>query len=220
LAVIRFNIMGSPNIGIYSLATDAFAILPTRIPSRKIARVEKALNVTVLNLDLGYSRLVGVLVAANSNGMVLPHYISDEEVHFLKTKLNINVERVASNKTSFGNLVLTNDKGALAAPTLAQPEKRILRDALDVDVADGKLVGLPFVGSLADATNRGVLAHPQVSEDEMELLSSILKVPVVLGTVNGGVPYVSSGIIANSFGAVVGSATTGPELMMISSLFS
>ena len=44
---------------------------------------------------------------------------------------------------------------------------------------------------------------------------AVFKVPVELGTVNCGVPYVGTGLIANSHAAVAGSMTTGPEMFII-----
>jgi translation initiation factor 6 len=46
-------------------------------------------------------------------------------------------------------------------------------------------------------------------------LKEVLKVPVDLGTINCGIPYVGTGLIANSHGAVAGFITTGPELFII-----
>ena len=45
---------------------------------------------------------------------------------------------------------------------------------------------------------------------------TILKVDVEPLTINGGIPYLSSGILCNSKALVVGSLTTGPELIMLS----
>jgi translation initiation factor 6 len=60
-----------------------------------------------------------------------------------------------------------------------------------------------------------VLAHPLLKEEEQQRLKDVLKVPVELGTVNCGIPYVGTGLIANSHGAAAGFVTTGPELFMI-----
>ncbi len=38
-------------------------------------------------------------------------------------------------------------------------------------------------------------------------------------TVNGGVPFLSSGIVANTKSVVVGNLTSGPELIMLSRIF-
>jgi translation initiation factor 6 len=210
--------LGSPNIGIFSLATDKFAIVPVGLTSRKIERIKRVLKVKVLSLDLAESKLAGVLAAANSNGIVLPYYVPDEEVNFLKKNLDVNVGRIESRKTAFGNLILANDYGALVSPILTKKEIMAIKDILDVEVFVGSLAGFPYVGSVAVATNKGVLAHPNISDDEKEFVSDLLKAPVCLGTVNGGVSFVSSGIVINSYGALVGSLTTGPELMAISTI--
>ncbi|MFA5572221.1 MAG: translation initiation factor IF-6, partial [Candidatus Bathyarchaeia archaeon] len=72
-----------------------------------------------------------------------------------------------------------------------------------------------YVGSLACATNKGVLAHPLLKEEEKKILESVLKVPVDVGTINCGIPYVGTGLIANGNAAVAGSMTTGPEMFII-----
>jgi translation initiation factor 6 len=68
---------------------------------------------------------------------------------------------------------------------------------------------------LAVATNKGVLAHPLLKDDEKKAIEETLKVPVDVGTVNCGIPYVGTGLIANSHAAVAGSLTTGPEMFII-----
>jgi translation initiation factor 6 len=60
-----------------------------------------------------------------------------------------------------------------------------------------------------------VLAHPLLKEEERKVLNDVLRVPVDVGTVNCGIPYVGTGLIGNSYGAVVGLLTTGPEMFII-----
>ena len=47
------------------------------------------------------------------------------------------------------------------------------------------------------------------------MLSDVFKVPVDVGTINGGVPYVGTGLLGNSRGAMIGLLTTGPEMFII-----
>ncbi|NWG09781.1 MAG: translation initiation factor 6, partial [Nitrososphaerales archaeon] len=70
--------------------------------------------------------------------------------------------------------------------------------------------------SMAVATNLGVVVHPRASEAEIDRIREFLKVDVEPSTVNSGVPYVASGIVANSKNALVGSLTSGPELLILS----
>ena len=60
-----------------------------------------------------------------------------------------------------------------------------------------------------------MLAHPLLKDEEKKILEAVFKVPVDVGTVNCGVPYVGTGLLANTHAAVAGSMTTGPEMFII-----
>ena len=75
-------------------------------------------------------------------------------------------------------------------------------------------------GAMIVATNKGAAAYPNISDDEIKTISDILHVNVEPVTINGGIPYISSGIIAKSKSAVVGKMTSGPELIMLSRAFN
>jgi translation initiation factor 6 len=120
-----------------------------------------------------------------------------------------------TKKTSYGNLVLTNDRGAVVDPRFKEHEINQIAETLGVDVVTGEIAGLPYVGSLAVATNKGVLAHPLLRDEEKKILADVFKVPVDVGTVNCGIPYVGTGLIGNSHAALAGSMTTGPEMFII-----
>jgi translation initiation factor 6 len=120
-----------------------------------------------------------------------------------------------TKKTAYGNLILANDYGAIVHTGLRKEDMTKIEDTLGVEVVPGEIAGLPYVGSLATATNKGVLAHPLLREEEQKVLKDVLKVHVDVGTVNCGIPYVATGLIGNTFGAVAGFMTTGPEMFII-----
>jgi len=212
--------MGNPNVGVYCLATDKYVIVPPRLPRSKVERMESSLGVKAISVTIGDTKLVGVLAVANSNGVVLPINTGDEELKAMRSVVEGNVERVPSRRNAFGNMVLANDRGAVVDPRLARDRGvvRMVEDVLGVETMPCEVADLPNVGSVAVATNRWALAHPMLKEDEKKLLEDVLRVPVDVGTVNCGVPFVKSGLISNRFGAVAGSLTTGPELIVISHL--
>ena len=51
-------------------------------------------------------------------------------------------------------------------------------------------------------------------------ISNILGVNVEPATINGGTPFVSSGMLTNNNAIVVGNLTTGPEIMMLTRVFT
>jgi translation initiation factor 6 len=79
----------------------------------------------------------------------------------------------------------------------------------------GSIAGIPTVGSVAVITDKGGVVHPDVSDDELEGLSKFFEVPLDVGTVNFGVAFIKTGLVANNYGALVGERTTGPEIMRI-----
>ena len=220
LEIFSAEISGSPNIGVYSKATDNYLIVPSKIATKDYLKIGNALNTKVVNSFIGDSILIGVLIVANSHGILLPHYALKNEMNCLIKETGVNVKKVKSRKTAIGNLILANDYGAIIDEQLNESNiVKTINDILNVEVVSGTIFNLPYVGSLAIATNKGVLAHPMILDNEKSLIEEVLRVPVERGTVNGGVPYVSSGMIANINGVVVGNLTTGPELFIISNLF-
>ncbi|PVX24338.1 MAG: translation initiation factor IF-6 [Candidatus Bathyarchaeum sp.] len=210
-----FDVFGNASIGVYSLVNDRIAIVPPQVPETKRKKVEEWLKVKVVATTVGKTLINGALACSNSNGVILPPFAEEDEVKAIKSAVDIKVTVMNTKKTAYGNMVLANDKGAVADPRLERGVVDEIADTLDVEVVQGDVAGLTYVGSLATATNKGVLAHPLLKEEERKVLNDVLKVPVDVGTVNCGVPYVATGLIANSYGAVAGFLTTGPEMFII-----
>jgi translation initiation factor 6 len=215
LAVYLSSIVGSASIGVYSLANDRFVVIPQMVPLKKAERTAEWLKVKLVHTSISGSVLAGALACANSNGILLPNSVREEELSVIKAAFEGNITIMETKKTAYGNLVLTNDHGAVVDPRFKEPEIRQITETLGVDAVPGEIAGLPYVGSLAVATNKGVLAHPLLKDEERTLLESVFKVPIDVGTINCGIPYVGTGLIGNSHAAVAGSLTTGPEMFII-----
>ena len=215
MALSLFNLFGSASIGVYSLATDTMVIVPPQVPKTRAQKLGEWLGTKVVITTIGESVLVGALACANSNGIVLPHFTQEEEIDAIKSASDINITVMETKNTAYGNLILANDYGAVVDPRLKKRDVTKIEDTLGVEAVPSDIAGLPYVGSLATATNKGVLAHPLLREEEQKILKDVLKVHVDVGTINCGIPYVSTGLIGNTSGAVAGFMTTGPEMFII-----
>ena len=215
MPLFLFDVFGNASIGVYSLVNDRIAIIPPQVPESKRQKVEEWLKVKVVATTVGKSVVTGALACSNSNGVILPPFAQEEEIEAIKSASDLNVTVMDTKKTAYGNLVLANDKGAVADPRLERGVVNKIGDTLGVEVVSNEIAGLPYVGSLATATNKGVLAHPMLKGGERKVLEDVLKVPVDVGTINCGIPYVSTGLLGNSYGAVTGLLTTGPEMFII-----
>ncbi len=216
MTIILADILGSPNIGVYCFACEGLAAVPACTPPSKKRKFGDCLGVDVCDVNVAGSYLLGIMLAGNRNGLALPHIIRDHELEAIKRSAPMNVEILEDKRTALGNLILANDHGAIVDPSFSTSTVRKLEELYQVEVVRGSISGLPYVGSLAVATNKGVIANPSISSSETETIKDVLKVNVEPCTVNGGVPFIRSGLLATSHGAVTGPLTVGKELMVIS----
>ncbi|MCL2643397.1 MAG: translation initiation factor IF-6 [Candidatus Bathyarchaeota archaeon] len=215
MTVYLSSIVGSPSIGVYSLATESIVMIPRMMPKEKAQEIADWLKVKLVYTSIGGTTLAGVLACANSNGMLLPNSVQEEEISEIRSAFDGTITIMETKKTAYGNLVLASDKGAIADPRIKEADVKKIAETLGVEVLQTEIAGLPYVGSLATVTNKGVLAHPMLKEEERKILEQVFKVPVDVGTINCGIPYVGTGLLANSHNAVAGSMTTGPEMFII-----
>ena len=214
MPIVLADVFGSPNIGVYCFANEKIAIVPPGLTKRKMGQIAETLGVEVCSTTIGGSTLVGALVTGNSNAVLVPHTIREYELSRIVEHANAVV--VDSKWTALGNVVLTNDSGALIHPESSEELITAINDELKVKPTFGKLGNLPFVGALAVATNKGAMLSPNTLDEEREVAKSALHVETELSSTNGGISFVKSGILANSKGAVVGPLTRGAELMQVS----
>lgn len=208
---------GTVEVGLFATATDKICIVPPQIKPRHQKLIEKVLEIDVIKTTIAGSFLIGPLVVGNSNGIVISCMVLDEELEKIRNSIkDLNILVLESRYTATGNLILVNDKAALVSSYFNKYEVKLIQDTLGVEVTQGTIANRPYVGSIAVVTNNGGIIHVQASSEEEEKLSEFFKVEFTPGTVNDGIPFVRSGIIANSKGAIVGARTTGPELMTLS----
>jgi len=218
LSITKLSFGTNPYIGAYLRATDKYVLAPPEIKPSAIELIAKTLKVPVIKVHIGNSSLLGVFTAANSNGLILPDFATDDDIKMLKRELpdDINIIQLPTKYNAIGNLIITNDHGAICSPVFDDSILKLIEDALNVEIIRKRIVSSDIVGTIGVATNKGALFHPLTTDDELELISNVLHVPVDIGTVNLGSPYIAIGLVANSNGALVGSETTGPEIVKIS----
>ncbi len=205
-------VKGVPLIGLYIRVTENFAIIGVN-DEKAVESLKEELGVDVVITTVMGSELVGALVCANSNGVIVNSRISKKE--FEKIKKVAEVKEIDSNVTCLGNVVCLNDRGAIIHPEIDNGIEKAVNDFLDVEVVRGTIGGVKTVGMSAVVTNRGGLLNPNASEWEIRKVESVMKVDVGKGTVNFGVELVGTGLVANTKGYIAGKDTTGFELGLI-----
>jgi len=185
----------------------------------KAEKLGKYLEVKPLYVSVANTRLMGALMSMNNHGILLPTTAYQDEYDFLKKETGLEVGVLDSKYTALGNVICVNDKGAIVSPWLSRSDVETIKQILDVEVVQKRISGLNQVGAMMEANNSGAVIHPEADEEDMKMFANVLGVKIVHATINAGVPYVESGILANNHAIVVGTMTTGPEIMMLTRAF-
>jgi translation initiation factor 6 len=214
------DIYRSPNIGVFLKANENFILVPKGLAETKTTKLSESLGVEAVPTSVGESRLLGPLVTMNGNGILVSRLAEANEMAEIKSATGLNVSRFDSKLTAVGNLVAANDKCALVSPVLDARAASQVKDVLGTEVERMAIGEYIQVGALVVVTNGGAAVYPGLDEQEVARIGSLLGVDAHPTSVNRGVPYVASGIVANSKNAIVGSQTTGPELVFITRALS
>jgi translation initiation factor 6 len=202
--IIKYDVYRGPNIGVYISVNDTIGLVPMGFAETKAKKLEEYLNIEIMYTAIANTRLIGTLSVMNN-------YLKNEtdlEVGVLDTKFN-----------ALGNVICANDKGAIVSPALSKENCKIIADVLGVEVLQKKISGSHLSGVALKANNTGAVIHPEAEEKDIEIIADVLGVNIEQSSINGGVPYVSSGILANNHCVVVGSLTSGSEIMNLTRAF-
>ena len=212
----KYDVYRSPNVGLFTRTNDKTLLLPFGFAETKTKRLKEYLDVEeIIYVSIAGTRLMGPMTVMNNNGILLPSTVSDEEIQIVK-QTGLNVERLKSKFTAIGNLISANDKGAIVSNLFSEEVDEDIKDTLGVPIQRMSIAGYVQVGSMVVATNAGAIVHPNANDAEISRISETLQIEAEPATVNGGSPFLASGIIANFSSVIVGGLTTGPELIMIS----
>lgn len=202
---------GNPWLGMFIKTNDEVTMLPSDSMQKVEDMLKGRLETETIRTNIADCNLVGMYTAMNSNGVVLPNVVRDEEVVSLK-KAGLNVYVCKDKHNANGNNLAVNDKGGIVNPYVSKEESKAIGDALGIELVPARVAGYSTVGSACIATNKGFLAHYKASDEDISNIKDALKVEGDKGTVNTGTGFVAFGAVANSKGYVAGEATTAFEL--------
>jgi len=217
--IIKYDIYSGPNIGIYTKVNDEFVFLPNGFADTKAEKLSEYLQVTPLEISVANTRAIGILMAVNNHGILLPSTCSEGEFDHIKKNTDLNVEILDVKNNALGNMMSINDKGGIVSPLIPKEDLQKIQDVLDIEVIQNKIAGFHQVGAVMVTSEKGTIVHPETDEEDMKTINNLLGGKIEAATINGGIPFVSSGILANKNSVVVGSLTNGPEIMMLTRAF-
>ena len=207
------DIFGSDQIGIHVACVGQYVFHPPELTEPVKDKINHVLGLESIELSIGGSNLIGALLSGNSHGMAVADIATESDIDFLTSYGDVIVMEGGVNTA--GNLLLSNELGVVASPSIPEEGLEIISEVMKVDVVATTIAGQDVVGSLGVTNDQGILLHPDVTPEEVMLIEQVMQVPPMVGTACFGSPYVGAGICASNNGALAGTETTGPELNRI-----
>lgn len=200
----------SPFVGIFALATDKLVFAPKPVSKKEEKRLLDVFGTEVVRASIANSSLLGVLSAGNASGLVVGGIMEMEEEKQL-LDAGIRVKKIG-NITAVGNLLAVNDSKGICSKIFSDRQKKEIERFLGVRLMQSTVAGSDVVGASIVATNKGFVLNKMASNEEARRIERHFGIPGAKATANAGDVFVGNSVIANSFAALAGLATTGFEL--------
>ncbi len=218
MKILKMGFGKNPNVGLYVFASTKFCLVPKTIRDIEVKQIEKTLGVKAYRVSIAGTELLGVFCAGNSSVLMIPQIAFESEIKELEKVANDNEVRLCifeSEKTALGNLVKANDKGIVLSSQFSKNEIDMIESAfslksLSLDVSESLTIGSGLV-----INNTKGIVHNDMDDEDLKRVKKVLGIDAIKGTVNFGQAYVSSGLVMNDYGFIVGDLSSGVEIMDI-----
>ena len=138
--IIQVDIVGNSSIGLFGLATEKYVILPQGTKHDAQKQIEANLRVPSVITSLAGTVLIGTFCAGNSNGLLVPNIITEQELETLTINLpEVTITEIDHKYTALGNIIVKNEKYALVHPRLSKEIMQMISDTLMVEVIPKEL---------------------------------------------------------------------------------
>ena len=160
MAIVAHDILGSDQVGVHLAVIGSVVFHPPDLPMSSLEVIETTLECEPAPMSIGGSNLLGALLSGNRHGLAVADIASESDLDRLTSFGDVVVMEGGMNTA--GNLLLCNDQGAIASPSLPEDGLEILADVLQVDVIATTIAGHDVVGSVA-VCNDAVCSCTQMS---------------------------------------------------------
>ena len=207
-------ICNSPYLGVNSICTDDFCLVPHNILPKEEKILSSFLNTKIIKMEINQSPLIGVYLKCVNNKVVVgSDSIHPKELEILE-KEGIKVKLI-EDYNALGNLLAINSKYGLASPLLSKESVKEISRFFGVPVDAKTCAGLDLPGSSLYVNDKFFLVNPNIKKIEFLDLEKKFGVMGRASTLNYGDAFVGNDLISNTNAIIVGSLTSNIELMKV-----
>jgi len=213
--VAKLSFDGDPNVGLYVAVSDKVCLVGKSVASKYIKILKDVFKVPIIQANVYGTSLVGIFVVISGNTILLPDVIFESELAEIRAaaaKLKVEVKTFKTNHTALANNIVCNNKVGIVSKQFSKREVKEIENTFKIKTIQLDLAEMNTPGSAGVINNKNGVFSPDLSDKEIAKVEKLLGFEIGLGSVNMGSPIVHSGLVANSFGFIVGDLCSGYEI--------
>ncbi len=203
----------TPFVGIFTIATEKFVLVPKTISTKEEKTITNLFDVEIIKASIANSGLLGVLSAGNSKGIIAGSVVEEKEEKEIE-QAGIKIKKI-ENMSAVGNLIALNDSKGVCSAAFSKKQQKEIEKFSGIKLKEATVAGSDLVGAGIVATNKGFVLNKMATDEEGKIIEKHFGIQGAKGTANAGDCFVGNSLIANSQAAFAGRNTTGFELARI-----
>ncbi len=211
MEVSRTRVLGSSYIGLFGITNDKLCIMGRGLKKETQKKIEKTLDVNVLEAGVYDSNLIAVFAKMNNNKIFLPSYALPKEIEHIEKEIKV---KIIKTEQALGNLLEVNDTHGVVSKTLKESAVTQLKKS-GLKILQENMGKTDVIGSSLLLLNKSFLISPNATEEEVKKIQDTLNINGGSSTANTGDSFVRNSVLANTKGFITGDLTTGHELNRI-----
>jgi len=212
--VSLMEFQSNPNIGLYMFVNDKFCLLGIHVDEKKKKEIEDILNVPVYFISILGTELCGVFLAGNNDYLIIPEISKNElvEIEKITSKHSVELICITDKLNTLGNNMCFGDKIIILNSDYPISFINSLKKKTNYEVIKLKNSDYKSAGGLIRFINEKYFVSQELTENE---IAPILNKVGGIGSINKGAPFISSGIVGNKNGLILGSNCSSIEIQNI-----
>lgn len=205
---------GNPNVGIYMFVNDKFCLIGPQISEDKKKEIENTFQVPVYKTTILETDLIGIFLVGNNDFIISPqmHSYEREQLEKICHKHDVKLLIVEDIQNTYGNNICVGNKKIIINPHYSKDFVNSLKEQTGLEIISIDNEHFKAIGSTCKYLNNKYFISQEFEEKEViDFLDEIGGV----GTVNKGSNYISSGLVGNSNGLILGSMSSTVEIQNI-----
>ena len=217
ISLLEFE--NNPNIGIYLFLNDKFCLIGKEISEEKKKEIENIIDVPIYKISILGTELIGIFLAGNNEKIFIPELLNEEynKLKEITTEHNVEIITLNDKMNTYGNNLCVGDKEILVSKDYNNNFLKKLEKVSKLKIISIGNENFKATGALCQAIEGKYFVSQELDEKDFK---PIIKKILGVGTINSGSNYISSGVIGNKNGLLIGSLSSTIEIQNLFDAFN